>query len=55
VHGYFKWFGLNFGINLHYFEIYAHNSPITVGFGLFGFLIADLHISSQVLREKHED
>jgi len=51
MHGYFKWFG----IILHYFAIYAHVSSITLGLGLFWFLIADLHISSQVLGEKHED
>jgi len=42
-------------INLHYFAIYAHVSPIMLGFALFVFVITDLHISSQVLREKYED
>jgi len=40
---------------LYYFAIYAHISTIVLGFALFGFLIADLHILSQVLRAKHED
>jgi len=34
---------------------YAHISPIMLGFGLFGFLIADVHISSKVLGEEHEE
>jgi len=55
VHEYFYSFGLNFGINLHYLMFYAHISPITLDFGLFGFLIADVHISSQVSGEKHEE
>ena len=55
MHGYFKLFEFNFGINLHYFAIYAHISPITLGFNLFGFLIVGVHILSQVLGEKHED
>jgi len=38
----YAWVGLVFGssfvrINLHYFAIYTHISPITLGFGLFGF------------------
>ena len=37
------------------FAIYEHISPITLGFDLFGFLIADVHIPSQVLGEMHED
>jgi len=56
----YAWVILVFGssfirINFHYFIIYAHISPIMLGFGLYVFLIADLHISSQVLGEKHED
>jgi len=39
-------------INLHYFAIYVHISPIMLGFSLSVFLIADFHISSQVLGEK---
>jgi len=54
--GNFLVFGSSFvKINLHYFVFYAHISPIMLVFGLFGFLIGDLHISSQVLGEKHED
>jgi len=26
-----------FGINLHYFTVHAHISPVTLGFGSFGF------------------
>jgi len=44
-----------FGINLHYFMICAHISVIVLGFGLFRFLIVNLHISSKVLGEKYED
>jgi len=40
---------------VHYFAIYAHISPITLGFSLFGFLIADVRMPSQVLGEKHEE
>ena len=42
-------------INSRYFELCAYISPIMLGFNLFVFVIADLHISSQVLGEKHED
>jgi len=35
--------------------ICAYISPIMLGFDLFGFLIADLHILSQVLGEEYED
>ena len=42
-------------INLHYLAIYAYISPIMLAFGLFGFLIVDLHILSQVLGEEYED
>jgi len=41
-----------FGIYLHYLMFYAHLSPITLGFGLFRFLTADVLILSQVLGEK---
>ena len=56
----YAWVILVFGssfvrITLHYFAIYAHISQIMLGFGLIVFLIPDLHISSQVLGEKHED
>jgi len=54
MHGYFYLFGLNFGIYLLYLMFYANISPITLGFDLFGFLIADVLISSQVLGENHE-
>ena len=37
MHGYFEWFGLIFGVNLHYLLFYAYISPITLSFGLFGF------------------
>ena len=36
------------------FAIYAHISPITLGFSLFGFFIADLYVSNQVLRDNIE-
>ena len=54
MHEYFKWFGLNFGINLRYFAISAHISPIMLSFGLLWFLIVDLHISGQVLGDNGE-
>ena len=37
-----------------YFVIYAHISPITLVLACSGFLIPDLHISSQVIGEKNE-
>jgi len=37
------------GLNSHYFAIYAHISPITLVLAWSGFLISDLHISSQVI------
>jgi len=51
--GIFYSLGFNFGINLHYFAVYAHISLITFGF-FFQALIADWRVSSQVLGEKHE-
>ena len=35
--GIFIDFDLIFGINLHYFAVYAHISPIMLGFGFFKF------------------
>ena len=55
IHGYLNDLVTFVRINLRYFEIYAHISPIMLGFGVFVFLIEDLHISSQVLGEKHQD
>jgi len=36
------------------FVIYAPTSPITLLLAFLGFLILDLHISSQVIGEKNE-
>jgi len=42
------------GINMLYFVIYVPISPIKLVLASLGFLISDLHISSQVIGEKNE-
>jgi len=42
------------GINMLYFVIYAVISPITLVLTCSGFLILDLHISSQLIGEENE-
>ena len=46
--------GLILGINMLYLVIYVPISPITLVLACSGFLILDLHISSQVMGEKDE-
>ena len=35
--GIFYWLGFNFRINLYYFAVYAHISPIALDLGFFEF------------------
>jgi len=37
MYGYFKWFGLNFGIELHYYTVFVHICPITSVLTLLSF------------------
>jgi len=46
MYGYLNDWDSILGLICIIFAIYAHISPITLGFSLFGFLIVDLHVSS---------